>query len=183
MGEMDGMGIFGGGDNVNDLLSVRSYVRQEENGSEMVHYFCPQKLSRLKYILLSATLNEEVYKAYFGAGLPVITYPEKKAAYKGRLKQFVYHSLGREDIKKKMGVFEFAGALLKDVPQIITFKMFGKQNDAGIHFGNSSGTNALQGKDIAIIGTPFKNQEAYKLVACYLGVDVNGAQDSQCKAF
>lgn len=180
--QMENMGIVPDRDNnVNDLLFAGSYVREIENGMETVHYICPQKMPVHKYILLSATLNEDIYRAYFGKGFPITAYPEKKAGYKGRLKQYAYHSLGRTDLHKKMELFEIARKLLGNDPQIITFKKFGKQNDADIHFGNSSGSNALEGRDIAIIGTPFKDQEAYKLAACYLGADVNGEEDKELK--
>ena len=68
---------------------------------------------------------------------------------------------------------------------IITFKMFegleeaGCLNSAGIHFGNSTGVNSLSGKDLAIIGTPYKADEYYKLLACYLGENVNGKGDKR----
>lgn len=89
-------------------------------------------------------------------------YPEKKAAYRGRLKQYARYLLGRGSLEKKTGVFQAARDCLgQEHPQIITYMKYGRQNDAGIHFGNSSGTNALEGKDIAVIGTPYKNEEAY----------------------
>ena len=71
---------------------------------------------------------------------------------------------------------------------IITFKMFeekfakegkGRLNPAGIHFGNSTGINLLAGKDLAVIGTPYKVEEYYKLIARYLGGDVNREGDKR----
>ena len=53
------------------------------------------------------------------------------------------------------------------------------RNPAGIHFGNSTGINSLEGRDLAIIGTPFKVEEYYKLIACYLGANVNGEGDKR----
>lgn len=67
--------------------------------------------------------------------------------------------------------------------EIITFKMFedrgdvGRLNSAGIHFGNSTGLNSLGGKDLAVVGTPYSVDENYKLIACYLGADVNQRED------
>lgn len=172
--ELDALGA-GDGENLNDLLAAESYVRREDGE---VMYFCPQKLPEHKYILLSATLNEEIYRLYFSKTMPVFMYPEKKAAYTGRLKQYAFHLLGRADLEKKMEVFQTARDCIgKEHPQIITFMKYGRQNDAGIHFGNSSGTNALEGKDIAVIGTPYKNEESYKLAACCLGADVNRKED------
>ena len=48
------------------------------------------------------------------------------------------------------------------------------------HFGNSAGTDIYKGKNGVIIGTPHLNEESYKLIACYLGVDMDRA-DCQIK--
>lgn len=176
--ELEDMGAAGEG-NLNDLLLAGSYVHKIENGQESVVYFCPQKLPKQKYILLSATLNEDIYRAYFKGVMRVIAYPEKKAAYTGRLKQFTYHSLGRNDLQEKMEAFDIAKLCLEqENPQIITFKDKGKRNAYDLHFGNAAGTNVLEGRDLAIIGTPYKREEAYKLPACYLGADVNQKEDA-----
>lgn len=37
----------------------------------------------------------------------VYMYPEKKAAYKGNVVQYTYHSLGRNDLSDKRQVFLF----------------------------------------------------------------------------
>ena len=39
------------------------------------------------------------------------------------------------------------------------------------------GINALKGFNIGILGTFFKREEMYKLVACYLGGNVNSVED------
>lgn len=66
---------------------------------------------------------------------------------------------------------------------VITFKRLeqkmGRLNKAGIHFGNSTGINGLSGKDLAIVGTPYSVDENYKLIACYLGADVNKKEDKR----
>ena len=67
---------------------------------------------------------------------------------------------------------------------IITFKRFEQEtaeglNAAGIHFGNSTGLNGLEGCDLAVIGTPYRVEEYYKLIACYLGADVNREGDKR----
>ena len=59
----------------------------------------------MKYIILSATLNENIYRKYFEGKMKIYSYPEKKAAYKGKLQQYTYHSLGRRDLSEKMQVF------------------------------------------------------------------------------
>jgi hypothetical protein len=184
--QLEVMECFGADDNINDLVHAGSYVRMKdrETGRDSVKYFCPLKLPPMKYIILSATLNHDVYREYFRGKMDVHCYQEKKAAYKGRLLQYTYHSLGRKDLSGKLQVFSYAREIAKEQNlEIITFKMFedrediGRLNSAGIHFGNSTGLNSLGGKDLAVVGTPFGVDENYKLIACYLGADVNQKED------
>lgn len=172
------------GGNLIDLTHAKAFVKLRESGETQIYYFCPPKLPKLKYIILSATLNANIYKQYFQGFMPIRCYDEKKAKYKGKLIQYTYHSLGRGDLKKKMEVFDFIceRSGKKDLG-LITFKHLANEravkdkNILAIHFGNSSGINSLSGKDLGIIGTPYKAEQAYKLIACYLGADVNNQDD------
>ena len=179
---------YGGGNNINDLRLARAFVKQRVEDSEdvKVTYFCPQKMHPTKYIILSATLNENIYRTYFEKQMEVYSYPEKKAAYRGRLIQYTYHSLGRRDLSKKMQVFSFVRNLAgKPKLEIITFKEgagihdVSRMNSKGLHFGNAIGVNCLKGRDLGIVGTPYKAEPAYKLAACYLGADVNQEADQR----
>lgn len=182
---------FGPEDDINDLALAGAYVRKTDPDTkeEVIHYFCPLVLPDLKYIVLSATLNYEIYKSYFAGRAEIFTYPERKASYRGRLCQYTYHSLGRNGLTDKEQVFDLAREMARDPKiNIITFKMFeekfakegkGRLNPAGIHFGNSTGINLLAGKDLAVIGTPYKVEEYYKLIARYLGGDVNREGDKR----
>lgn len=182
--ELEKLECFGEDDNINDLLYAKVFVRLKNRytGNEEIKYFCPQKLPPLKYIVLSATLNEKIYRAYFESD--VYMYTEKKAAYKGKVVQYTYHSLGRNDLSDKRQVFLFAKELAGNPGlEIITFKKsrilpgLSDMNSKGLHFGNTTGINSLSGCDLGIVGTPYKAEEAYKLIACYLGADVNQRQD------
>lgn len=185
--ELDGLGYFLADDNINDLIHAGAFVRRqdEESGEEIVRYFCPLNMPEMKYIVLSATFDDEIYRKYFAGQMEVYTYPEKKAAYRGRLEQYTYHSLGRKDLSEKEQVFSIAKEMAgKPELDIITFKKFeagGVENfnAAGIHFGNSTGLNGLEGHDLAVIGTPYRVEEYYKLIACYLGADVNKDGDKR----
>ncbi|MCD8110187.1 MAG: hypothetical protein LUE14_08825 [Clostridiales bacterium] len=182
--QIENYGLYADSDNnINDLLSVGAFVKMKdtERQENIVLYYCPQKLPHLKYIVLSATLNVDIYRSYFGESMNCIEYEECKAAYKGKVIQYTYHSLGRGDLDKKTEVFDMARKVSgkPDIP-IITFRMFESEagkNCLGMHFGNTAGLDDFKGKDIAIIGTPFKRPEAYKLPACYLGIDVNQKRD------
>lgn len=173
-----------GDDNINDLRLAGSFVKlRDEEGNPVVKYFCPSDLPRAKMIVLSATINENIYRRYFEGKQKVYTYPVINAEYMGKLVQYTYHSLGRRSLLNKQGIFDLLPEITgkRDI-DIITFKMIEERygctlNGYDLHFGNSAGIDALKGKDIAIVGTPFSVEESYKLIACYLGADVNKPQD------
>lgn len=185
--ELGELGNFLVDDNINDLIHAGAFVRMqdEESGEEIVKYFCPLNMPEMKYIVLSATFDYEIYRQYFAGQMEVHVYPEKKAAYRGKLEQYTYHSLGRKDLSKKEQVFSVAKEMAGNPKlDIITFKKLEDEggtvfNAAGIHFGNSTGLNGLEGRDLAVIGTYYRVEEYYKLIACYLGAEVNQEGDKR----
>lgn len=173
-----------GDDNINDIRLAGSFVKlRDEEGNLTVKYFCPSDLPRTKMIVLSATINENIYCRYFEGKQKIYTYPVINAGYIGKLVQYTYHSLGRKSLSDKLEIFDFITEIAGNRNiDIITFKMIEERygrtlNGYNLHFGNSAGIDALKGKDIAIVGTPFSVEESYKLVACYLGADVSKPQD------
>lgn len=133
--QLETLEYFGANDNINDLACAGSYVRMKDRGTgeDIIQYFCPLELPPMKYIILSATLNANIYRKYFGGKMEVYSYSEKKAAYKGKLQQYTYHS------------------------------------------------HKLKGRNLAVIGTPYSVDENYKLIACYLGADMNQKEDKAPK--
>lgn len=181
--ELESNGLICNDENdINDLLLAGAAVitRDAYGKTLSAKYLCPQKLPPAKYIILSATLNEHLYQEYFGSQHRIFTYPQEKAQYQGSLIQYTYHTFGRNSLSKMPEVFDFARSTAgsPDVP-IITFKKFENQDisNCKLHFGNTTGINALEGKDLVVIGTPYKSEEAYKLLACYLKADINNEKD------
>lgn len=154
--------------NISDLAKAGSYTLKDG----VFEYFSVSKLPRHKYTVLSATINEEIYSQYFGEDLPIVTYEQSEAKYMGTIDQFTHYSLGRSDLNKnnkKEACIQFVKDKLNDTKlPIISFKSMGKLNDYNLHFGNAIGVNDLKGKDIAVVGTPFKNPLAYYLPYCYI---------------
>ena len=183
LGHMLELGCTG---NFNDLYQARAYVCHKLPGEDkkIYQYFCPSCLRCKKAIILSATLNTVIYKRYFRS-LPIITYSEKIAAYKGRVEQYSYYSLGRRDLGEKMKAFAFAGAFFSgDIPGLITFKKYTSNIkvkkdfvSTGLHFGNTMGINKFAGKNIAVVGTPYNHPDGDKLIGAFLGASVNTKVD------
>lgn len=155
---------------VNSISIASTFLRT----GDFVWYFYPQTIPQGKYIVLSATLNEPLYKMYF-RGWPVKSVPYYKAAYKGKLIQLTAYSMSRQCIAgNKERILDFVNEKGREFG-IITFLEYEKEfNSCGIHFGNAEGIDALKGKDLMIIGTPHQNEFVYKLIGCHLGIRVNG---------
>lgn len=56
---------------------------------------------------------------------------------------------------------------------------FMKEGAGELHFGNTEGSNSLEGEDILVIGTPYHAEFLYKLTAFALGIDFN--EDEEMK--
>ncbi|MCD8117943.1 MAG: DEAD/DEAH box helicase family protein [Lachnospiraceae bacterium] len=208
---------FYGGDDINDIAKAGAFAILSEDGGKFVHYFTPEYLPKYKMIILSATLNEQIYRDYF-SDRTVIMHPALDAKYEGKVVQFTYYSLGRSQMAlKKDEVFKLAKSLIlkademkdesekkgsvrdrisrlkrkmyktpettaDEKPAIITFKKFEEIEGCrkhGLHFGNVAGIDALKGVNMAVVGTPYEKEFFYKLIACYLGADVNTKEDKR----
>lgn len=125
-------------------------------------------LADRKYIIVSATADESIYCTFFGDER--IDFHEcKQARYKGELCQYYKKSMSRSCIEKNPNIVsDIQKRLGVDENHVITFK---NQNIGELHFGNTEGSNMLEGEDIVVIGTPYHADFLYKLVAFSLGID------------
>lgn len=58
--------------------------------------------------------------------------------------------------------------------KVITFK---RENIGELHFGNTEGSNSLEGKDILVIGTPYHTDFLYKLAAFTIGWTIDAREE------
>lgn len=167
--ELEKLEIYG---NVNDLAMASSFIKVKNNDNDqgILYYFAPPILPKTKAVILSATFDTQIYSRYFNSEL--IEYPIVNAKYKGKIKQYTYHSLGRSNLRdKEETIKKFIENELPDVEYVLSFKNF-DINTTSLHYGNAMGSNSLEGKDIIIIGTPYKNELCYKLFASSMGIQV-----------
>ncbi len=157
-------------ENVNDLVCADTFVRQ----GSMVRYFCGSRLKEGKYIVLSATLNGAIYRRYF-EGWYIKEYLVPMAKYKGRLIQYTNKSMSRRFMEDhRAEIKRVLNDLRVEKYQIITFlKYFQDLSDSELHFGNTEGMDLLRGTDILILGSPHCDEFIYRLIGCYLGMEVN----------
>lgn len=149
----------------------RFYVRRaskERNLKEDTIAFIKSAVfhKSVKYIVVSATAEEWLYSKIFGDD-NVNFYECKQARYKGDLLLYPGKSMSRTSIDNNPGIIK---RLMKrfGIDNVITFM---KYNIGLLHFGNTEGSNALEAKDILIIGTPYHAEFLYKLVAFTFGFD------------
>lgn len=127
-------------------------------------------LTDRKYIIVSATADETIYKSYFGKD-NVVFHECKQAKYTGRLCQHYRRSMSRFCIDHSAEIIsELQHKWGFDDNHVITFK---NQEKGSLHFGNTEGSNSLEGEDILVIGTPYHAEFIYKLAALLFGIDFN----------
>ena len=146
-----------------------SYLIRDAMNTDLVHYVVKRSLPKNKKIcIMSATAPKYIYEKLFGERLNLINISDVEQI--GKVVQYTNRSCSRnsleryvKDISDKVG----------DLP-VITFKSFGKdfQNPVtDMYFGNCSGYDTMKGKDIAVVGTPHRNNVEYMLTAKVLGFE------------
>lgn len=153
-------------------LAERFYLRRSEKerniGEDTFAFLKPAYFPGEKYIIVSATADEEIYQWYFGED-KVDFYECIKAAYQGELMQYPEKSMSRSCIADNAGIVDkLRRRFHMKEDNVITFM---SENLGSLHFGNTEGSNTLEGQDILVIGTPYHTEFLYKLAAFSMGVE------------
>ena len=166
--------------NLNDLLLAGAACID----NDYIHYFTPSRLPRTKIIVMSATLSEDLYKLYF-PDRNIIKHEVPMVRYKGRLIQNVSHSMSRTDMDKLIkehGTFKVVEDMIfkavnDKVEYEISFKKYIRECSLSckMNYGATLGIDEYNGQNGLIIGTPHLDEKSYKLVACYMGIDVSNS--------
>lgn len=155
-------------DNVNGL----AYATVCYKTDDCIYYFIPLHLPERKMIVLSATVEAELYRKYFKRRR-IIEYPYKKAKYQGNLTQMTAYSMSRQYIQNNKEKLKAYLKPLQEEYQLITFMKYEEEFHAlGLHFGNAEGVDCLSGKDIMVVGTPHLDEMVYQLIGYHLGMEV-----------
>lgn len=153
-------------------LAERFYLRRHEKEEKLVEdtlaFLKPADFPGEKYIMVSATADEEICGWYFGEE-NIDFYECKKAEYVGELKQYCGKSMSRSCLSNNKGMVEkLMDRFRMDADKTITFM---KEGIGPLHFGNTEGSNMLEGKDILVVGTPYHAEFLYKLAAISMGIE------------
>lgn len=136
---------------------------------EQVHYFNARQIPDVKLVVVSASLNADLY-AHYCCGKYINYVDVPLVQYKGRLLQYTAHSMSRSCIDNfgydnvKAGIYKITQ---KTDINWITFLRF--DGSRGIYFGKTEGFNHYQGKDLVVLGTPHNVPFMYQLIGAYLG--------------
>lgn len=132
------------------------------------------KFKNVKYIMVSATVDEAICNYFFGRNR-IKFYNCKKTRYTGSLYQYSDKSMTRTCIDENPGIIEQIRKWSGN-KHFITFK---KYDDGDLHFGNAIGSDNLAGKNLDVIGTPYQAEFLYKLFAYTIGLYFD--QDAKMK--
>ena len=151
--------------NVFDFLNSKFFIKHEDS----IHYIMKKELpENTKNIILSATIPIEFYKKLY----PNIEFESidiRNVEQVGKIIQYTRRSCSRSGLER------YGQSISDEVGDktVITFKKLKglfKNPTRDIHFGNCSGYDYLSGKNLAVVGTPHRNNIEYFLLAKLLGV-------------
>lgn len=160
--------------NMGDLNGINSNIYGLINAeitysdSEKVLFVDKKDLPNRKIIIMSATIDSELYKKFFPER-NIIRYECKKAKYKGKIIQHADSSYSRADFQKDNSKIHKLKHIANGNP-VITFQSIEHYFDTKYHFGNIEGLNILEGKDLFVIGLPNLPEEVYMLYGICAGV-------------
>ncbi len=152
--------------NVFEFFNSSFFIRTDKN---TIHYVVKRGLPKdKKVIIMSATIPIYIYQQMFGDRIEVIDIRDVEQV--GTISQHTKLSCSRNGLNRYVDIIsEEVG----DTP-VITFKSFGHQfkNPVKVmYFGNCSGYDRMKGIDLAVVGTPHRNNIEYFLTAKVLGID------------
>lgn len=144
--------------NIFDFFNSSFFIKQDK----FLHYVIKKDLPKeTKNIIMSATIPIDFYqKLYPDVEFECIDIQDVEQ--KGRIIQYTGRSCSRsglerygEEISKEVGA--------KTVITFVDYKAKFQNSPNEIHFGNCSGYDSLNGKDLVIVGTPHRNN-----IECFL---------------
>ena len=154
--------------NVLGLLNCEFFVKHNTDSKKgIITYICKRNLpEKQKIIILSATVNESIYKWLFGDRVEFIDIGNVEP--KGKIEQYPQRSYSRFSLDTNENLAKIAKALTVG-SKVITYKSKQEEFNAVATFGATEGLDMFKGENIAVIGTPHVNPITYILLANALG--------------
>ena len=167
---IDKLSLFQLNSNIVSFLSSSFYYKDPHNRN-IIHYVTKRNLpENKKIIILSATLPIDIYRKLYGNRIEVIDIRNVKQ--KGEVVQYTKRSCSRSELKRyHESISEEVGNL-----PVITFMNYRRHFSNAVqnmYFGNCEGYDTLNGQNMAVVGTPHRNNVVYFLMAAALGEKLN----------
>lgn len=160
------LSLFQLSSNLVDFFSS-SFFYKNPHDNNSIHYVTKREFpENKKIIILSATLPIELYKALYGDKVEVIDIRNVNQC--GEIIQYTKRSCSRTELKR---YHESISEEVGDLPVItfMNYRKYFKNAVANMYFSNCEGYDTLNGKDLAVVGTPHRNNVAYYLTAAIIG--------------
>jgi hypothetical protein len=161
--------------NVLQFFHARFYVVDAKDAN-IIHFIRKYDLPQdKKVIILSATVDETIYKKLVGDRLKF--YDISNVETTGAIIQDSRYSFSRASLKINTSLEYVADVLKQEQLPTITFSSFNESLKAlgvnvveEMYFGKTTGFDALKGQNIAVVGTPHVNPITIALYAKLLGM-------------
>lgn len=154
--------------NIVDFLKSSYFIRDGLN-PDIINYIVKRDLPKnKKVIIMSATLPVHIYQKLFGDRVEVMDITNVNQ--QGTVIQYTNRSCSRNGLNNYV---QKISEKIGDKP-VLTFKSFRHhfQNPVKeMYFGNCSGYDLMKGQDMAVVGTPHRNNIEYFLTASILGFE------------
>lgn len=154
--------------NIFEFFDSKYFIR-DGHKPHIIHYVKMNPLPKdKKIIILSATLPIFIYEKLYGDQLEIIDI--RDVEHVGTIKQYTKRSCSRNALKY------YVDEISHDVGEkpVLTFKAYSnkfKNPISDMYFGNCSGYDTMNGKDMVVVGTPHRNPIEYMLIAKFLGIE------------
>ena len=159
-------------DNITIDLEVFLNASATVVDDDKVYYAWLKELPKQKIIVMSATVDSEVYAEFF-KNRQIINYDIPEAKYKGTILQYTDNSFSRTWIENHTEEFENIRKRYADKDCYeICFKKY-EAESTDLHFGNTQGKDSYSDKDLVILGTPFPNDKLCRLMAASMNYDIS----------
>lgn len=166
---------------ISDFMSSHTYYVDAE--AKKIYYFKAKRLPDVKMTIISATMNEKLYRD-FCTSRTIYMDIVPKVKYKGKLRQYTRYSMSRYYIntvgyeKIKKGIEKIINN--SDDMNFISFKDYFKNyfKVEEFYFGKTEGSDEYKGQDLIVLGTPHNVPFIYQMIGAYLGYN---AQDIMTK--
>lgn len=151
--------------NLFEFFNSSFFIRVDKD----IHYVVKRDLPvDKKIVIMSATIPVYIYQKLFPDRVEVVEI--RDVEQQGTITQYTKWSCSRNGLNRYVNVISD----MVDFTPVLTFQSFQdkfKNPIKEMYFGNCSGYDSYKGKDIAVVGTPHRNNIQYFLTAKILGVD------------